>query len=106
MSDFLSSGTGKTIPFICTDDAFYMGQIVSEYRPSDDSDTAAERLWARGMVDANICIQQGNGNETAEFIGTAFVARDLMSVVDALGEDGLLRYWGLYTCIWFDKVNC
>lgn len=33
-------------------------------------------------------------NVTGEFVGTAFVARDFMAVVDALGEDGLLRYWG------------
>lgn len=29
-----------------------------------------------------------------ELIGTAFTARDMMRVLDALGEDGLLRYWG------------
>ena len=25
---------------------------------------------------------------------SAFAARDYMRVIDALGEDGLLRYWG------------
>lgn len=28
-------------------------------------------------------------------MGTAFVARDMMQIVDALKEDGLLRYWGV-----------
>jgi hypothetical protein len=27
-------------------------------------------------------------------LGTAFQARDLMQLVDALQEDGMLRYWG------------
>lgn len=34
-------------------------------------------------------------NVTGELIGTAFVARDMVEIIDALGEDGLLRYWGL-----------
>ncbi|KAK4444342.1 alpha/beta hydrolase fold-domain-containing protein [Podospora aff. communis PSN243] len=87
-------GTGKTIPFICTEDLYYVGQILGDTRSSNDSDTALRRLWARGTTDGYICQHLGRGNETAEYIGTAFVARDMISVVDALGEDGLLRYWG------------
>jgi hypothetical protein len=33
-------------------------------------------------------------NKTGSLIGRAFVARDMMQIVDALDEDGLLRYWG------------
>ncbi|KAH6880366.1 TAP-like protein-domain-containing protein [Thelonectria olida] len=33
--------------------------------------------------------------KTGRFISTPFVARDMLRVVDALKEDGLLRYWGL-----------
>lgn len=29
-------------------------------------------------------------------MSTAFIARDMMQIVDALGEDGLLRYYGSY----------
>lgn len=32
--------------------------------------------------------------DIGELIGTGFVARDMMQIVDALGEDGLLRYYG------------
>jgi hypothetical protein len=35
-------------------------------------------------------------NETGTLLGTAFVARDMMRIVDALGEDGLLRFWGKF----------
>jgi hypothetical protein len=90
----ICSGTGKTMPFVCTDNPFYIGQIVNDIRTGNESDTALRRLWERGKVDGNICRKFGNGNETAELIGTAFTARDMMSVVDALEEDGMLRYWG------------
>ena len=33
-------------------------------------------------------------NSTGRFVGTAFVARDMLAIVDALNEDGLLRFWG------------
>lgn len=32
--------------------------------------------------------------ETGELLGTAFVARDVMQVIDALGEDGMVRFLG------------
>lgn len=87
-------GTGKTAQFICTADPFYIGQIMAEIRSGNDSDTTLRRLWERGRVDGHICQKQGNGNETAEVIGTAFVARDMMRVAEAVDKDGLLRYWG------------
>ncbi|EEU34243.1 uncharacterized protein NECHADRAFT_85518 [Fusarium vanettenii 77-13-4] len=34
-------------------------------------------------------------NKTGQFLGTSFVARDMMQIVDALDEDGMLRYWGI-----------
>jgi hypothetical protein len=55
------------------------------------------RLWERAKVDNHLCKYSGNGNETGEIIGTAFTARDMMSVAEALKEDdqdGMLRYWG------------
>lgn len=32
--------------------------------------------------------------EASQLVGTAFTARDAMSIVNALGEDGMIRYWG------------
>lgn len=82
------------MPVICTDQLFYVSQVMNGLRSGNDSDTALRWLWARGEADNNICRVQGNGDKTAELIGTAFVARDMMHIVDALGEDGMLRYWG------------
>ncbi|KAK1758989.1 hypothetical protein QBC47DRAFT_436436 [Echria macrotheca] len=95
LGPLLQVGTGTTIPFVCTKDAFTVGQILDEVgRSSLESDTAERRLWERARVDADICAQSGNGNETGPYIGTAYVARDMMRVAEALDEDGMLRYWG------------
>lgn len=35
-----------------------------------------------------------DNEEYGEYIGTAFVARDMLRIVDALGQGSLLNYWG------------
>ncbi|ETS76223.1 hypothetical protein PFICI_11610 [Pestalotiopsis fici W106-1] len=60
---------------------------------SDSSDKALGEVWAIGSSIAQTCLN--NTKDTAPYIGTAFVARDMMQIVDALGEDGMLRYWGI-----------
>ena len=60
---------------------------------------ALGKLWATTQVAADACLAARN--ETGALVGTAFVARDMMRIVDALGEDGLLRYWGEWSrCAW------
>lgn len=61
------------------------------FTPPDGSDAAMGELWANTGAWGNIC--EAN-DDIGEYVGTAFVARDLMQVVDALDEDGKLRYWG------------
>lgn len=36
--------------------------------------------------------QKQNGS----FLSTAFVVRDMVQIIDALGEDGMLRFWGTF----------
>lgn len=43
---------------------------------------------------ANTCGEKMK--EIGGLVGTSFVARDMMQIVDALKEDGKLRYWGEY----------
>ena len=64
-----------------------------EFRSSKSADTRSAENWANAEIFANDCFTAMN--LTGEFIGSAFDARDWMSVVDALGEDGLLRYYGV-----------
>lgn len=58
------------------------------------SDVTAGQLWANTGMFASVCNDTVDGDD-GELIGTAFVARDMMQIVDALDEDGMLRYWGL-----------
>lgn len=51
--------------------------------------------WSASIVLSEDCAKKQN--ETGSLIGTAFVARDIMQIVDALKEDGLLRFWGTFT---------
>lgn len=85
-------GTGNTLPFSCTDNDIEGDTMLSELILGNSSDVALGRLWTRGTINAELCFQKSKA--TGSLIGTAFVARDLISVVDALGEDGMLRYWG------------
>jgi pimeloyl-ACP methyl ester carboxylesterase len=57
------------------------------------SDAALGSIWATSEIFAETCLEAQA--ETGEYIGTAFAARDIMRAVDALGGDGLLRYWGI-----------
>lgn len=90
------SGTGNTIPINCFENEIDMFEFVKGSSTAGySSDTALGQNWARADVNANACLK--NANDTVPYISSAFVARDLMSVVDALDEDGLLRYWGKST---------
>ncbi|KAI1371217.1 TAP-like protein-domain-containing protein [Hypoxylon crocopeplum] len=86
-------GTGSTLRFSCwpNDTTGYFDSMGAKLAGSADS--AAGTLWAQGEIIANQCYTQLK--ETGELVGMAFAARDMMSIVDALGEDGKLRYWGI-----------
>ena len=62
---------------------------------SDSYDVALNELWANSGAFGRRCGEAIK--DTGELVGTAFVARDMMQIVDALDEDGLLRFWGI-TC--------
>lgn len=88
-------GTGKTIPFDCG-----LAETAAVQRRNADSlvsTNLTERLlnggWDAAKSYAEACYSTMNA--TGELIGTAFVARDMVEIIDALGEDGLLRYWGV-----------
>ncbi|KAF5866913.1 hypothetical protein ETB97_008718 [Aspergillus alliaceus] len=57
------------------------------------SDVALGTNNVTSRVFANICY--ATQNRTGQIMISAFTARDHMLILDALGEDGLLRYWGL-----------
>lgn len=69
---------------------------------AEASDASLGRLWTSGKILADECA--ANAKKTGEVISSAFTARDIISIVDALGDDDvnffgmksflLLLYWG------------
>lgn len=79
-------GTGKN-QFSCGEGA------ESLLSPSiGTSPDVLDQVWAKRASLAESCYSASN--QTGGLVGTAFTARDMMQIVDALGEDGLLNYWG------------
>jgi pimeloyl-ACP methyl ester carboxylesterase len=93
-------GTGNTIPFNCTlptDGASTSSRkrdIGSPSLPTTNLTAAfLEFGWDTAELYAETCT--ASNNITGRLIGTPFVARDMLEIVDSLGEDGMLRYYGI-----------
>jgi len=59
---------------------------------TNSSDVSLGLTWSIGRALSKVC--QEKNRDIGELMSTAFIARDMMQIVDALGEDGLLRYYG------------
>ena len=72
-----------------------MERALAEYgvpRTWTASNTALGYIWGAKQIAGEKCLL--DAGDTGELLGTAFVARDIIRVVDALGEDGMVRYLG------------
>lgn len=93
-------GTGNTIPFNCgLADAMSSSTNTPTRRDVATlvSTNNTEAFLNGGGWDQAVQIAETCAtvmNETGQFIGTGSVARDMIEIVDALDEDGLLRYYG------------
>lgn len=90
-------GTGKTIPFDCKIAASTTSAPSARKRDSALASTNLTEYFLNGGWDdagliADACYAAMN--ETGSYISTTLVARDMMEIVDALGEDGFLRFYG------------
>ncbi|KAH7095369.1 proteinase [Paraphoma chrysanthemicola] len=86
-------GTGKTLPLNCSpnpSERFRFSLLAPA--TTNSSNTALGASWAYSDLLAQACYE--NGRDVGDLMGTAFVARDMIQIVDALDEDGMLRYWG------------
>lgn len=90
-------GVGNTLTFSCFEDATARGfdGLVKKLTLGNSSDTSLGRLWVAGELTATTCATYEPSKNVGELIGTAFTARDMMRIVDATNEDGLLRYYGM-----------
>jgi len=89
-------GTGLTMPYSCFSspaESAFMSATYPQKSPKQTENGLAT-LWAEAGGYIQACARNETAAEMAGLVGTAFVARDLMQVVDALDEDGKLRYWG------------
>lgn len=89
-------GTVDTIPFKCSDDPAEQFATYKSQVSGNSSESAVGTLWARGTIDAETCHADSYANVVGSVMTTAFTARDMLQIVDALEEDGLLRYWGQF----------
>ena len=97
-------GTGDTIPYSCYNSSIdRLTTLLLTPLSSLSSDTALGTAWAYKRTLAESCYD--NRKDIGDLVGTAFVARDMMQIVDALGEDGMLRYWGEF-CIQQSISEC
>ncbi|OJD34142.1 nedd8-like protein [Diplodia corticola] len=87
-------GTVNTLPVSCYDSDEARAQAIQIALLGNASDVARGTIWATSRAVADSCKE--NAEDIGGLVGTAFYARDLMQVVDALGDtDGLLNFWGL-----------
>ncbi|KAL4928991.1 uncharacterized protein BDV17DRAFT_298302 [Aspergillus undulatus] len=62
----------------------------------DQEDTAVlGKLWGVGKVVSNACYDYPGLRKNGSMLSTAFTARGLIHIVDAVQDDGLLRFWGV-----------
>ncbi|PGH23043.1 hypothetical protein AJ80_02816 [Polytolypa hystricis UAMH7299] len=86
-------GTGKTIPFDCKNTMLPIRRRRDLVFQRNLTELLLEDGWDSAQRAAAACSE--TMKETGELIGTAFVARDMVQIIDALEEDGQLRYWGM-----------
>ncbi|KAL5119967.1 hypothetical protein ACEQ8H_002065 [Pleosporales sp. CAS-2024a] len=75
-------GVGLTTPYTCAENPGDSGS----YNTNEGLTTAFNYNTAQ----ANDCASA----QYSDLVGTAYVARDIKAIAEALGEDGLIRYWG------------
>ncbi|KAL4938022.1 hypothetical protein BDV06DRAFT_232195 [Aspergillus oleicola] len=90
-------GTGNTITASCFNTTVERQLVVGEpnsVSPGIEDELAVGRQWGQTQVVANTCSNYPGFQQRGSLLGTSFVARDIMQMVDAFEEDGLLRYYG------------
>ncbi len=99
-------GTGKTIPFNCSVPA--ITQPLAERSESVSSNNSDENgsyfasanlttIFLNGGWDSAVTLAEScaeTQKATGAYLGTTTTAHDMLSIVNALGEDGLLRFYG------------
>ncbi|KAJ6785450.1 hypothetical protein PWT90_07112 [Aphanocladium album] len=88
------SGVSDTLPFTCFTSDFQQQSVMEALgaAPQHDNREAIGHAWAAAGLFGQACA--ATQNETGSLIGTAFAARDVLSITTALGEQDKVRFWG------------
>ncbi|KXH42501.1 hypothetical protein CSAL01_12772 [Colletotrichum salicis] len=89
-------GTGKTIPYICNVTAAQTSVTRRDFEtlPKGDIWNSIKTIdWEIWGVTADACFR--DYAKYGRFVGTPFVARDMISIADALGQGPKVNYWGV-----------
>jgi pimeloyl-ACP methyl ester carboxylesterase len=93
-------GTGRTIPFVCLPSNNTAPKVKREQQYNftipqyDLYSVLKSKAWHDGGIYAEECANTPGNADIGPYINTPFVARDMLKIIDALGEDQL-QYWGL-----------
>jgi hypothetical protein len=90
-------GTGTTIPALCFTNQTARSEAlasVPELVSGSGFESSAEAAWQANSKIAAVCAESPALIDAGTLIGTSYTARDMLKIVEALGEDGLLRYYG------------
>ena len=89
-------GTGRTIPYNGTAAGAAGGAGLQKRDDFLASINMTEFFlttgWDLSLLSAEAVVP--DNKETGSLIGTVFTARDMLKIVDATSEDGMLRYYG------------
>ncbi|TQW00294.1 Peptidase S33, tripeptidyl-peptidase [Cordyceps javanica] len=87
-------GTTTTLPFTCFNSSFQQQRLMDNLSPAPQPEDreVIGHLWAAAGNFGQLCSRAQK--KTGSLIGTAFTARDVVSVATALGEKDKIRFWG------------
>lgn len=77
------SGVGFTTPYLCPSTITEFGELNTD----DGLKTNLKSFETQSKKCADPLYK-------SDLVGTSFVARDIKAIAEALGEDGLIRFWG------------
>ncbi|RGP80529.1 hydrolase or acyltransferase alpha beta hydrolase superfamily [Fusarium longipes] len=86
-------GTGRTIPFKCPVLTQLRRREFNTLPQLDTWNLIRNDAWDISERQAEACYKENR--DIGRFLGTTSIARDMMSIVDALDQGDKLNYWGV-----------
>ena len=117
MTDQAHSGVGLNMAYTCPDvgqssdvdtadspavvDMVASGDFDAPELEDPNNVVPFSNAWWNSQYQSNVAQGQKCAdpayNTAGQLIGSAFVARDIKAMAEALGQDGYIRYWGSYS---------